>query len=116
MRFAIWLKTLYNTRIKQLIQVKTMLKVTIGTKVTGNWGAMFPTSEGEVIAIEYGDVTIQWIDDDNLDLEVVRAEKIHQPGWTSVNGSGIGIFIDDSFSDESYRDYQKLVAQHNPAQ
>ena len=74
-----------------------MSKVTVGTKVEGVWGAMFPTSYGEVIAIEYGDATIQWDNDEDpgMDLQVVHVTQIHQPGWTSVNGSPIGIFVDE---------------------
>jgi len=99
-----------------------MSNIVVGTKVIGDWGAMFPNSYGKVIAIRFGRsdngpalATIEW-DDDELGEETVQLDQIHQPGWTSANGSGIGIFVDDSFSDESYREYQKLVAQHNPPQ
>jgi hypothetical protein len=95
-----------------------MTPIVVGTKVEGVWGAMYPTSQGEIISIEYGDATIQWNNDDDpgMDLQVVTVSKIHPQGWTSVNGSPIGIFVaeDDSFSDDSYRDFQKLVAKHNP--
>ena len=75
-----------------------MSKVTVGSKVEGVWGAMFPTSQGKVICIEYGDATIRWDNDDNdpgMDLQVVNVDSIHQPGWTSVNGSPIGIFVEE---------------------
>ena len=74
---------------------------------------MFPTSRGEVIAISGEKAKVQWIDDNELDVQVVDVTQIHPQGWTSVNGSPIGIFItedDDSFSEESYREYQKMVA------
>lgn len=72
-----------------------MSNIVVGTKVEGVWGAMFPTSEGEVIAINRDNVTIQWKDDANLDQQLVDITQIHQPGWTSVNGSPIGIFVDE---------------------
>ena len=89
-----------------------MSKVQVGTQVEGVWGAMFPTSRGEVIAISGEKAKVQWIDDNELDVQVVDVTQIHPQGWTSVNGSPIGIFItedDDSFSEESYRDYQNMV-------
>ena len=78
-----------------------MSNITIGTKVTGNWGAMFPTSEGVVVEINgapTGGVPvarIEWIDDANLVEQRIDITDIHQPGWTSVNGSPIGIFVDE---------------------
>ena len=72
-----------------------MSNITIGTKVEGNWGAMLPTSEGKVIYIKSDDVTIEWDSDDDefMRTSKVKLDQIHQPGWTSVNGSPIGIFV-----------------------
>ena len=64
--------------------------ITVGTKVEGNWGAMHPTWEGVVIQLGYTDATIKWGD---ADYEEVSLERIHKRGWTSKNGSPIGIFI-----------------------
>jgi hypothetical protein len=67
------------------------MNIEIGTKVVGNWGAMHPTSEGEVVFVLSDDVGVKWEDSD--DIETVEKESIHEKGWTSRNGSGIGIFI-----------------------
>jgi hypothetical protein len=68
-----------------------IMNIEIGTKVTGNWGAMHPTSEGEVVRIEKGGVEILW--DDESDVDYVHMSSIHEPGYRSANGSGIGIYI-----------------------
>ena len=78
-----------------------MSNIIVGTKVEGNWGAMHPTSYGVIVELDgstdiYGEAPIariKWIDDENLVEQRISIDDIHQPGWTSVNGSGIGIFV-----------------------
>jgi hypothetical protein len=65
-------------------------KIKVGTKVTGNWGAMHPTSEGEVVTVEAGGVEILW--NDETEVDYVHLTSIHPKGYRSANGSGIGIF------------------------
>lgn len=60
-----------------------------GTQVIANYGAMFPTSEGEVVKCNAdGSYTVMF--DDGA---VRTVEDIREPGWRSVNGSPIGIFV-----------------------
>jgi len=67
------------------------MKLEIGTKVIGNWGAMFPTDEGVITAIEASGVEILW--DGETEVDFAHTDSIHPKGYRSVNGSSIGIFI-----------------------
>jgi len=67
------------------------MDIEIGTKVTGNWGAMFPTSEGEIVKIEKQGVEILW--DDETEVDFCSMSSLHEKGWRSENGSPIGIFL-----------------------
>jgi len=68
------------------------MEIEIGTKVIGNWGAMFPTSDGEVVKIEKWGVEILW--DDETEVDYVHMSSIHEKGYRSGNnGSPIGIFL-----------------------
>ena len=67
------------------------MKIKVGTKVTGNWGAMHALSSGKVTKIESDMAEIIW-DDEGIDI--VDLSNIHEEGYRSANGSGIGIFID----------------------
>jgi len=79
-----------------------MINIEIGTLVTANYGAMHPTVDGEVVAIHNQVATIAWdVSDDDGVVVSVRPEaklisEIHQPGWRSVNGSPIGIFVTEA--------------------
>ena len=67
------------------------MNIEIGTKVIGNWGAMHPTNEGEIVAIENRGVEIMW--DGETEVDFVHIDSIHEKGYRSANGSGIGVFI-----------------------
>jgi len=73
------------------------MKIEIGTKVIGNWGAMHPLSEGVIVNIEKPSlnglrgVEILW--DGEREVDFCHENSIHPKGWRSGNGSGIGIFI-----------------------
>lgn len=67
------------------------MNIEIGTKVKGNWGAMHPTSDGEVVKVEKSGVEILW--EDETEVDYVNMSSIHEADWRSKNGSGIGIFI-----------------------
>ena len=78
------------------------MKIEIGTKVVGNWGAMHGTSEGEIVGIEMPSpnrllpdngrgIEILW--EGETEVDFCHENSIHEKGWRSVNGSGIGIFI-----------------------
>jgi len=72
-----------------------MITPTIGTKVVGEWGAMHPLSYGVIDQLGYGRATIKWGAESCIaEYEEIDLDKIHQPGWTSANGSGIGIFYE----------------------
>lgn len=75
-----------------------MISIEVGRLVTGNWGAMHPIQEG-VIAhkSEDGFCVIKWDDTEEEALQnfMIRDIEIHQPGWTCVNGSSIGVFVQD---------------------
>ena len=63
--------------------------ITVGTEVIANYGAMFPTSEGEVVKCNAdGSYTVMF--DDGA---VRTVTDIREPGWRSVNGSPIGVFV-----------------------
>lgn len=64
------------------------MNVQIGDRVRGNWGAMFPTSEGTVVDLDpvkgaeicWEDGTESW-------------HTVNEPGHRSVNGSPIGVTL-----------------------
>ena len=63
----------------------------IGQKVEANWGAMYPIQEGVVYGhIGKRDVLIRWNDGTKCEVDI---DEIHDIGWRSPNGSGIGIFF-----------------------
>jgi len=72
------------------------MNISVGSKVVGNWGAMYPTSEGVIVTLEEdGGVEIVW---DNLydgEVDFTRIENIRPKGWRSANGSPIGVFLDE---------------------
>ncbi len=82
-------------------------KITAGTKVEGNWGAMIPVSEGEVIYTTTQIINgkakavaaIEWdrYDDEGLEIEsdvqIVDLSEIRAHGERSVNGSPVGIHL-----------------------
>lgn len=72
------------------------MAIKIGTKVTGNWGAMHPVSEGEIVKIEKHGVEILWDDDDITNVDYCSLDSLHVKGYTSANGSPIGIFIEET--------------------
>lgn len=67
------------------------MNVQIGDRVHGNWGAMFPTSEGTVVDLDpVKGAEICW------DNEYPFAEgwhEVNEPGHRSVNGSPIGVTL-----------------------
>ena len=65
--------------------------IQLGSKVEGNWGAMHPTSSGVITAINDDEATIDW--GDQPGDHIMEVERIHQPGYRSVNGSPIGVFV-----------------------
>ena len=67
------------------------MKIEIGTKVIGNWGAMISTDEGVITSIESSGVEIMW--DGETEVDFVNIDSIHPKGYISANGSPIGIFI-----------------------
>lgn len=73
--------------------------IQIGTKVQGFYGAMIPPANGHVASVLNGVALIKWEEyDDEGQLVGEFAEQklvseIHEPGWRSVNGSPIGVFI-----------------------
>ena len=69
------------------------MKIKVGTKVTGNWGAMHALSSGKIIKIKRDTVEILWDEDKELGIDIVDLSSIHEEGYRSANGSGIGIFI-----------------------
>ena len=74
------------------------MKIKVGTKVTGNWGAMHALSSGKIIKIKRDTAEIIWDDlEEGLEegIEIVNLSSIHEKGYRSANGSGIGIFISD---------------------
>jgi hypothetical protein len=80
-----------NANVNKMGESIMKTKIEIGTKVIGNWGAMFPTSEGEVVTIEEDGVEIMW--DGETEVDYVHFSSIHPKGYRSKNGSGIGIFL-----------------------
>ena len=70
-----------------------MKYIKIGTKVTGNWGAMHPTSVGKIVGIDRHGYEILW--DGESEVDFVHMSSIHEKGYRSANGSTIGIFIAD---------------------
>ena len=64
-----------------------------GTRVYANYGAMFPTVEGEIVKINSnGTYTVMYEDG-----AVETVDEIREQGWRSVNGSPIGIFVMESY-------------------
>ena len=76
--------------------------IMIGQRVEANYGACYPTRAGIVVGFEEvparrfsrGGIfaVIRWEDTPGTP-ERVRLDEIHQPGWRSLNGSPIGVFL-----------------------
>ena len=79
--------------LQRALEDNTM-KIKVGTKVTGNWGAMHSLSSGKIIKIKRDTAEIIW-DDLEEGIEIVNLSSIHEKGYRSANGSGIGIFINE---------------------
>ncbi len=73
----------------------------IGEAVVGNYGCMVSSREGRIVGFTFTEATkffdarhyavIEW---EGYDVpEYVLVSDIHQKGWVSANGSGIGVFI-----------------------
>jgi len=69
----------------------TTLKIEIGQKVHANYGAMHGIEEGMITNIEL-DGMVTWETEDGK-VNVDHAKYFRQPGETSVNGSGIGVYL-----------------------
>lgn len=66
--------------------------IEVGTRVYANYGAMFPTVEGEIVKINSnGTYTVMYEDG-----AVKTVEEIREQGWRSVNGSPIGVFAKEN--------------------
>lgn len=76
--------------------------IMIGQRVEANYGACFPTRSGIVVGFEevparrfsHGAIyaVIRWEDTPETP-ERVRLNEIHRPGWRSINGSPLGVFL-----------------------
>lgn len=67
------------------------MKIDVGTRLIANWGAMYPVQEFTVIDIDGYFIVAQ---DDEGDVQQFHFNNIKQPGERSVNGSPIGVFIE----------------------
>ncbi len=88
--------------------MKNLNEVVIGTKVTGNWGAMIAIDEGVVVSIikSVSGVSVPPVAVVKWEYESGRIwhcdykiADIKNKGETSVNGSPIGVYIDDSLQE-----------------
>ena len=67
--------------------------IEVGTKIRFNYGAMHCDEFGMVTAVsDFGIVTIKG---DIGFVEEINESCIKMPGETTVNGSPIGVFVDD---------------------
>lgn len=74
-------------------QRQEAVHVELGTKLIANFGAMFPTVEGQVTDIDEDG----WLTINNPDGEdhACKADEILPYGAVSANGSPIGVFLGD---------------------
>jgi hypothetical protein len=66
-----------------------MLKV--GTKLAGNWGAMFPLDEGEIIEIHGSEWLVARFRDAGDQL--YRNNEIIKEDWYSTDSRKIGVYL-----------------------
>ena len=81
------------------------MNITLGTKIIGNYGAMIPLWEGEVVAVETCDVgpsdpevKVRW--DNGSTTWMVASEIIERLPDGSTNaavGSPIGIYTEEAY-------------------
>ena len=71
------------------------MNVELGTRVEGRWGMMHPTSQGVIASITDTGAIIAW---DEGGQHHVAINDIHEVGYTSPNGSPIGIFIQQNIN------------------
>ena len=75
---------------------REMDMIEVGTEVVGNWGAMYPISEGVVVAVTESGYTVEWEEEDDMPETLPCSYpigKIKREGETSINGSPIGVFV-----------------------
>jgi hypothetical protein len=77
---------------------REMDMIEVGTEVVGNWGAMYPISDGVVVAVTESGYTVEWEEEDEYSGAdtlpcFYPIGKIKREGETSVNGSPIGVFV-----------------------
>lgn len=72
--------------------MKAKRKVKIGTRLEGNFGAMWPILSGTVYKIDANGVA-HYIAEATGENITVEAEDVKEPGTLSVNGSPIGVFF-----------------------
>ena len=74
---------------------REMDMIEVGTEVVGIWGAMYPISDGVVVAVTESGYTVEW--EDYLEEYTLPCSypigKIKREGETSINGSPIGVFV-----------------------
>jgi len=70
-----------------------MLNIEVGSKLFANYGAMYPTVETIVEAIEDGAVFHRDTSEEEGTLYMTDIDAIKEMGTRSVNGSPIGIFL-----------------------
>jgi hypothetical protein len=74
---------------------REMNMIEVGTEVVGIWGAMYPISDGVVVAVTESRYTVEW--EDYLEEYTLPCSypigKIKREGETSINGSPIGVFV-----------------------
>ena len=67
--------------------------IAVGTKIRFNYGAMFGEEFGMVTAVS--DLGIVTIKGETGFIEETNVSCIKMPGDVSVNGSPIGVFVDE---------------------
>jgi hypothetical protein len=77
---------------------REMNMIEVGTEVIGNWGAMYPISEGVVVVVTESGYTVEWAEEDEYSgAETITCSypfgEIKREGETSINGSPIGVFV-----------------------
>ena len=69
------------------------MMINVGSKIRFNYGAMHCEEFGTVTAVsDFGIITIKG---DRGFVEEINESCIMMPGDTSVNGSPIGVFVDE---------------------
>jgi len=78
------------------------MTITLGTKIVGSFGAMYPIWEGEVVAdVEIdgygtrGEVYVQWSDGSTISM--AASDIIETVGKYPLLGFGIGYYTEDAY-------------------